>query len=62
MPDHVHMLISIPPKHSVAKILGFLEGKRSIWVVQNIKGKQQNFVGRKFRARGYFVSTVGTDA
>ena len=61
MPDHVHMLISIPPKHSVAKVLGFLKGKSSIWVAQNIKGKQQNFVGHKFWARGYFVSTVGAD-
>ena len=61
MPDHVHMLISIPPKHSVSKVIGFLKGKSSIWVAQNIKGKQQNFVGHKFWARGYFVSTVGAD-
>ena len=59
MPDHVHMLICIPPKHSVASILGFLKGKSSIWVAQNIANKQRNFVGHKFWARGYFVSTVG---
>lgn len=59
MPDHVHMLISIPPKHSVATIVGFLKGKSSIWVAQNISNRQKNFVGHRFWARGYFVSTVG---
>jgi putative transposase len=52
MPDHVHMLIAIPPKHSVATIVGFLKGKSSIWVAQNIANKQRNFVGHKFWARG----------
>ncbi len=61
MPDHIHMLISIPPKHAVASILGFLKGKSSIWVAQNIANKKQNFVGHKFWARGYYVSTVGAD-
>lgn len=59
MSDHVHMLLSIPPKHSVSSIVGFLKGKSSIWVAQNIGNKQRNFVGQKFWARGYFVSTVG---
>jgi len=61
MLDHVHVLISIPPKHAVASILGFLKGKSSIWVAQNIENKKQNFVGHKFWARGYYVSTVGAD-
>lgn len=61
MPDHIHMLISIPPKHSVSQILGFMKGKSSIWIAQNIANKQRNFVGHKFWARGYFVSTVGAD-
>ena len=61
LPDHVHMLISIPPKHSVASLVGFLKGKSSIWIAQNIANKQRNFVGHKFWARGYFVSTVGAD-
>ena len=61
MPDHVHMLIAIPPKHSVSSILGFLKGKSSIWIAQNIANKPRNFVGHKFWARGYFVSTVGVD-
>ena len=61
MPDHVHMLIAIPPKHSVPSIWGFLKGKSAIWIAQNIANKPRNFVGHKFWARGYFVSTVGTD-
>lgn len=61
MPDHVHMLISIPPKHSVSHIVGFLKGKSSIWVAQNVSNRQKNFVGHKFWARGYFVSTVGAN-
>lgn len=40
MPDHVHMLIAIPPKHSVATIVGFLKGKSSIWVAENVDNKQ----------------------
>ena len=55
------MLIAIPPKHSVSSILGFLKGKSSIWIAQNIANKPRNFVGHKFWARGYFVSTVGAD-
>ncbi len=61
MSDHVHMLISIPPKLAVASVVGFLKGKSSIWVAQNIAGKKQNFGGHKCWARGYFVSTVGAD-
>ena len=61
MPDHVHMLISIPPKHSASSVIGFLKGKSSIWIAQNISNKQRNFAGHKFWARGYFISTVGAD-
>ncbi len=61
MPDHVHMMASIPPKHAVASIIGFLKGKSSIWIAQNVSGKQRNFAGHKFWARGYFVSTVGVN-
>jgi putative transposase len=61
MPDHVHMLISIPPKYSVAQVVGFLKGKSAIWVAQNVERKVRNFTGAKFWARGYFVSTVGRD-
>jgi putative transposase len=61
MPDHVHMLISIPPKYSVAEVFGYLKGKSSIWIAQNVERKLRNFLGHKFWARGYFVSTVGRD-
>ena len=55
------MLISIPPKYSVAEVIGFVKGKSSIWIAQNVERKVSNFVGHKFWARGYFVSTVGRD-
>lgn len=61
MADHVHMLISIPPKYSVAEVVGFMKGKSSIWVAQNVERKVKNFTGHHFWARGYFVSTVGRD-
>ena len=61
MPDHVHMLISIPPKYSVAQIIGYMKGKGSIWIAQNVERKMRNFLGHKFWARGYFVTTVGRD-
>ena len=57
--DHVHMLISIPPKCSVASIVGFIKGKSTIIIVQSALGKDRNFTGEHFWARGYFVSTVG---
>jgi putative transposase len=52
MPDHVHMLISIPPKYSVAEVIGFIKGKSSIWIAQNVERKARNFTGHKFWARG----------
>ena len=61
MADHVHMLISIPPKYSVAEVIGFMKGMSSIWIAQNVDRKTRNFTGHKFWARGYFVSTVGRD-
>ena len=61
MPDHAHILISIPPKYSVAEVIGYLKGKSSIWIAWNVERKLRNFLGHKFWARGYFVSTVGRD-
>ena len=61
MEDHVHMMISIPPKYSVAQVVGFIKGKSAIQVARTFLGKQRNFVGEHFWARGYFVSTVGRD-
>ncbi len=59
--DHVHMLISIPPKDSVAQVIGFIKGKSAIHIARNYLGKRRNFVGQHFWARGYLVSTVGKD-
>ncbi len=61
MPDHVHMLISIPPKYSVAQAIGYIKGKSAIHVARAFMGKKRNFVGQHLWARGYFVSTVGRD-
>jgi putative transposase len=60
-PDHVHMLVSIPPKYAVAQVVGYLKGKSAIPIARTYGGRQQNFVGEHFWARGYFVSTVGHD-
>jgi putative transposase len=59
--DHVHLLISIPPKYSVSQVMGFIKGKSAISIARNYGGKQQNFVGQPFWARGYYVSTVVRD-
>jgi putative transposase len=61
MKDHVHMCLSIPPKLVVSNIVGYLKGKFAISIARNFKGKQKNFAGETFWARGYFVSTVGLD-
>ncbi len=61
MQDHVHMLISIPPKYSVAQVIGYVKGKSAIHVARTYLGKPKNFVGQHLWARGYFVSTVGKD-
>ena len=57
--DHVHMCIEIPPKYSVASVIGFLKGKSTIAIARQCRGKQRNFSGEGFWARGYCVSTVG---
>ena len=58
--DHVHMVISIPPKYSVSQVVGYVKGKSAIWVARTT-GRTRNFVGQNFWARGYCVSTVGLD-
>ena len=58
MPDHVHMCIAIPPKHAVASVIGFIKGKSAI-AIARMQGKERNFAGEHFWARGYAVSTVG---
>lgn len=61
MPDHVHMMISIPPKYAVAQFVGFIKGKSAIHIARRYAEVKRNFVGQHFWARGYFVSTVGRD-
>ena len=61
MPDHVHMMISIPPKYAVSQVVGFIKGKSAIHIARTYAGRKRNFVGQHFWARGYFVSTVGRD-
>ena len=58
MPDHVHICIAIPPKHAVSSVMGFLKGKSAI-AIARLQGKERNFAGEHFWARGYAVSTVG---
>jgi len=61
MADHVHMLLSIPPKHAVSHVVGFIKGKSAIHLARVYGERKRNFVGQHFWARGYFVSTVGRD-
>ncbi len=61
MPDHVHMCISIPLKYAVSNVIGYLKGKSAISIARKFKGRQRNFEGESFWARGYYVSTVGLD-
>lgn len=59
--DHVHILISIPPKYAVSQVVGYIKGKSAIWIARNYGGRKRNFSGQHFWARGYYVSTVGRD-
>ncbi len=61
MSDHVHMLISIPPKYSVSQVMGYIKGKSAISIARTYQGRRKNFTGQHFWARGYYVSTVGRD-
>ena len=61
MRDHVHMLVSIPPKYSVSQVVGYMKGKSAIHIARTFLGKPRNFTGESFWARGYFVSTGGRD-
>jgi REP-associated tyrosine transposase len=61
MVDHVHMMISIPPKHAVSQVVGYIKGKSAIHLARVYGERKRNFVGQHFWARGYFVSTVGRD-
>ena len=60
-PDHIHVLISIPPKYSVVQVVGFMKGKSAIYIARTYLGQKKNYGGMHFWARGYYVSTVGAD-
>ncbi len=59
MPDHVHLLLSIPPKYSVAQIMGYLKGKSAMMIFDRHSNLKYKFGNRNFWAEGYYVSTVG---
>jgi putative transposase len=59
--DHVHLLISIPPKYAVAQVIGYMKGKSAIHIARTFFDRKSNYAGQHFWARGYFVSTVGRD-
>jgi putative transposase len=61
MPDHVHMMIAIPPKYAVSQVVGYIKGKSAIHLARTYGERKRNFVGQHFGARGFFVSTVGRD-
>ena len=61
MPDHVHMMIAIPPKHAVSQVMGYIKGKSAIPLARVYGERKRNFVGQHFWARGFYVSTVGRD-
>ena len=59
MSDHVHMLVSIPPKYAVSQVVGYIKGKTAIHIARELFGRKRNFTGEEFWARGYHVSTIG---
>ena len=60
-PDHVHMMIAIPPKYAVSQVIGYVKGKSAIHLARVYGERKRNFVGQHFWARGFYVSTVGGD-
>ena len=59
--DHIHMLISVPPKYSVAQIMGYLKGKSSLMIFEKYANLKYKYGNRHFWCRGYYVSTVGAN-
>ena len=60
-PDHVHMMIAIPPKYAVSQVIGYIKGKSAIHLARVYGERKRSFVGQHFWARGFWVSTVGRD-
>ena len=61
MPDHVHMLINVPPKLAVSSVVGYIKGKSAIHVARHFLRRERNCAGQRIWARGFFVDTVGRD-
>ena len=61
MPDHIHLVLSVPPKLSIAMVLGYLKGKSAIHIHRQLEGIKSGFTGKHFWSRGYCVSTIGLD-
>lgn len=61
MPDHIHMLLRIPPKIAVSNFMGYLKGKSSLMIFERHANLKYKYGNRKFWAKGFFVSTVGLD-
>ena len=61
LPDHIHMLLSVPPKYSIAMTIGYLKSKSAIRIHRRLLKMKETLYGRAFWARGYCVSTVGFD-
>ena len=59
--DHIHLVIAVPPKHSISEVVGFLKGKSALKIFERHMELKKRYWGRHFRARGYCVSTVGLD-
>ena len=59
--DHVHILISIPPKYAVSQVVGYIKGKSAIHVARHLLKRERNYAGQHLWARGFFVDTVGRD-
>ena len=59
MPDHIHMLVSIPPKYSVSEVVGYLKGKSSLMIFEKHANLKYKYGNRHFWCRGYYVDTVG---
>ena len=60
-PDHVHMMMAIPPKYAVSQVIGYIKGKSAIHLARVYGERKRNFVGQHFWARGFGVSTVGRE-
>ena len=58
-PDHIHVLVSIPPKYSVAQVVGYLKGKSSLMIFEKYANMKYKYGNRHFWCRGYYVDTVG---